>query len=404
MHILYIIFYSFISRRVKLKTLFNVSCVIMVMVASFLYSKRSEALDLYSSFGTEADTLGDGVSEFVDQLEGISRFRVNVKSPDDIGVGQSALLENVANGTIDMAIVLIAVQDRNDDSLNLEIDLYGESFPFGLQMEEYLSWHYNGGGLTILEDILKDDGDGIKVFPVIAATDQAAGMFKGEVTRERLESETTPVKMRSFGLGQDVLRKAYPFMQFIDAVPGSSATSDILDGLADDLDAAEFTSPQIDNKAFFVDANPNAQELGVTHYYLSAWQSPVTLHYLILNKKFYNKLNDKQKNIIKAAALASTQESYARLLKRQGEAIKEIEDAGVKIDEFSEEILTDLLVATESVLEEKAATNPRFDEVLSSMKKYVRNQQAWLDDGHIDRDFRFKSWGADWESDVKVGN
>ncbi len=360
---------------------------------------KCNALDLYSSFGTGADTLGDGVQEFADKLEDISHFKVRIKSPDDLGVGQSALLGKVADGSIGMAIVLMATQDRGDEDLNLEIDLYGESFPFGLQMEEYLSWHYNGGGLTILEDILKNDGDGVVALPVIASTGQSGGMFIGAIDRARFE---TGFKMRSFGFGQSVLKKAYPNMQFISAIPGSTAVSDILGGFASDLEGAEFTNPQIDRKSFFIDPEPNVQEMGVTHYYPTAWQTPVTLHYLIINKKRFNRFNDKMRNSIKAAALASTQETYARLLKRQGEALKGIEDSGIIISEFPDDVLKDLLIAAEDVLEVTASKNPRFDEVLISIKEFVRNQQAWLNDGHIDRDFRFENWGTDWESDVKV--
>ena len=100
---------------------------------------------------------------------------------------------------------------------------------------------------------------------------------------------------------------------------------------------------------------------------------------------------------------SSTVEQLLRLLIRQGESLKEIEDIGVKIDEFDEEILTDLLAATEGALEEKAIANPGFARVLNSMKEYVRNQRTWLDDGHIDRDFRFNKWSFDWGPDVKVG-
>jgi len=383
-----------------MKSLFSIIFVSFISLASTFYSVRCNAVDLYSSFGTDADTFGDGVQEFADQLEAISRFHVRIKSPDDIGVDQTGLLLKVADGSINMAIVGIAYQDRGNVDLNLEVDLYSESFPFGLQMEEYLSWHYNGGGLSILEDILKDDGDGVVVFPVIASTGQSAGMFKGAVTQSRLQSGPVGLKMRSFGFGQEVLRKAYPNMQFIQATPG--ATAGIIDGFTQDLEGAEFLSPQIDNKSFFVDPDPTVQDLGVTHYYISAWQSPVTLQYLIINKKVFSRYSEKRQNLIKAAALASTQKSYARLLVRQGEALKEIENLGIKIGEFSDDILNDLLIATEAVLNEKSSLNSRFNEVLSSMKEYVRKQQSWLNDGHIDRDFRFAIWGPDWKSNIIV--
>lgn len=382
-----------------MKAISYIIFLFFISLTFVFFTGKCNALDLYSSFGTEADTLGDGVQEFADKLEGISNFKINIKSPEDIGVGQSELLGKVADGTIDMAIVLMVTQDRGNDDLNTEIDLYGEGFPFGLQMEEYLSWHYNGGGLTLVEDILKNDGDGVVVVPVIASTGQSGGMFIGEINKERFE---TGFKMRSFGLGQTVLRKTYPNMEFIAAVPGSTAVSDVLDGFADDLQGAEFTNPQIDQKSFLIDPDPNVQEMGVTHYYITAWQTPVTLHYLLINKKLFDRFNKKKQNSIKTAALASTQESYSRLLKRQGEALKEIEDMGIIISEFPEDVLSDLLAPSEQVLNETASANARFDEVLDSIKEYVRKQRAWLNDGRIDRDFRFENWSSDWESDVDV--
>ena len=144
----------------------------------------------------------------------------------------------------------------------------------------------------------------------------------------------------------------------------------------------------------------NVQELGVTHYYITAWQSPVTLFYLVLNKEFFEDFNETKQDLIRTASLASTQESYARLLQRQGQALKNIQSLGIKVKKFPKNVLKDLRVATEDVLEEMAADNQRFDEVLTSIKTFVRQQRTWLNNGHIDRDFRFKNWGPDWKSDV----
>lgn len=377
--------------------------ITLVLFIAFVSTCQGKSIELYSAFGTEPNTLGDGVQEFVDQLEDISRFQVQVKTPADLGIGQAELLQNVANGTIDMAILIPNIQDRGSEKLNVEIDLYGESFPFGLQLEEYLSWHYDGGGLAILEDILKNDGDGVVTLPVIAAPGQSTGMFKGEITKARLEAISPPFKMRTFGFGQLVMQEAFPNMEFRNAVPGLSGIADILDGFeTGDIEAAEFAYPQVDFDAFMSSANPNILQLGVTHYYITAWQSPVTVQYLAINKRFFNRLNEKKQRQIRLAALANTQNSHSRLLHKQGESLKDFQDAGIFIRTLPEDILIELLAATETVIENIASDNPRFNEVLNSVKSYVRTQNTWLTDSHIDRDFRYYNWNTDWTSDIKA--
>ena len=196
--------------------------------------------------------MGDGVEQFVERIEQLSGLHFDIKTPADLGVDQSQLLSMVAHGAIQMAVVVPIIQDRGSEERNVEISLYGESFPFGLQLDEYLSWNYDGGGLALLEGILAADGDGVVMLPVLAQPGQSAGMFIGEVSRERFQLPT--FRMRSFGWGQEALRLAYPNMQFHLPVPGAPGPADILAAFAGGiLDGAEFVYPQADLALFVKD-------------------------------------------------------------------------------------------------------------------------------------------------------
>lgn len=374
-----------------------------VLAAAVLSAGPASAVDIYSTFAPVPGTPGDGLEPFVERLRQVSGLHFGIKTAADLGVDQSQLLSLVAHGAIDMAIVVPIIQDRGSEERNVQVDLYGESFPFGLQLEEYLSWHYDGGGLALLEEILAADGDGVIMFPVLAEPGQSAGMFIAEVSRNRFQSNSPAFRMRSFGWGQEVLRLAYPNMQFHFAVPGASGPDDILAAFAGGLiDGAEFLYPRADLTLFVADPLPNVIDFGVRHYYITAWQSPATVQYLAIHRPFFERLNARKQEQLRLAAQASTQDTYSRNLQAQGQALKELRDAGLTIGSLPEEVLTDLRAATEAVLEQTAMSNATFRRVLDSLKSFVREQRTWQERGHVAREFRFEVWGSDWAADVPV--
>jgi TRAP-type mannitol/chloroaromatic compound transport system substrate-binding protein len=364
---------------------------------------------LESRFGPAADTLGDGVAELATALRDHAGLNVTVRTPP-AGMDVNRILDRVNAGTLDLGVDVLTLQTSGlSSTLDEVLDFYGESIPFGLQGEEYLSWLHSGGTMLLVEKLrAKGYADDLVIVPVLAAAGQAAGMFKGPASDARFQ---TGFLMRTFGYGQLVMKEAYPNMKFIGAVGGGVAN--IVAGFAGtlsgpdcsqagadpcELGGAEFTYPCPDvNQIYTQGIAAN----GVTHYYLSHWQSPATVLFL-----FYRKNNAKLAGLdsrIQLVARASVAETQQRLLARQSECTRAlVETYDQTISTLPQDVLVKLRAATIVVLDRIAAGNPDAADVLAHQRAFVAKNQAWWNHGYLSRTLRFVGWGTAWESAIPV--
>ena len=93
----------------------------------------------------------------------------------------------------------------------------------------------------------------------------------------------------------------------------------------------------------------------------------------------YYSLTDQQRIQLQTALREQTAASLARMMKLNGEALKRLQDIhGVTVLETPEKILDDLRAATIEILNEKAAGDPDFGDVLLHVRDFVKTQQeAW---------------------------
>ena len=165
-----------------------------------------------------------------------------------------------------MGIDILVLQKSGIPALDDVLRLYGESIPFGPNVECYLEWLTHGGGLDLLKHIMVHEYGYhrcLEVVPVVANAAQSAGMSKIDLTKENY---STGFLMRTFGFGQQAMQRAYPQMSFIGAVGGSVAN--IIAGFKGELSgdncpegglifgtcelqAAEFVTPCIDSNLIY---------------------------------------------------------------------------------------------------------------------------------------------------------
>lgn len=125
-------------------------------------------------------------------------------------------------------------------------------------------------------------------------------------------------------------------------VPGASGPADIPAAFAAGvLEDAEFVYPQADLALFVAGPSPNVIDLGDTHYYTTAWQSPATVQYLTIHRPFFERLNARKQQL-RLAPQANVTDTRSRNLQAQGQALKRLRDAGLIIGSLPEAILTDL--------------------------------------------------------------
>lgn len=368
-----------------------INCVLSCMVCVLLITSADGApksIVIDSRFPPAPDTLGDGVQEFLDTLSTVGFADAADQTIVTPSYG-SSIIQYVNEGIVDLGIDILSLQNTGDGDLDQVLDLYGDGIPFGLQSWEFIAF-LEKEGITILETMLQAYGfNNVKILPLIVNTGQSAAMSRGPISNGKLSQG---FKMRSFGIGQRVLHEAYDNMEFSDQEGGSAAN--IIAGFNDgSLYAAEFVNPCID-KTYVLDS---VEEGTVTHYYIDNWQTPITLYFLMYRADLEDDGFDL--GLLKAAQQVSLSASMPRLMRRQSECLSEIKEMGVEINTLPENVLEALRAATDTVLQQDEARNPHIATFMDSYREFVRQNQRWLNDGPIDRDFRFVGWPG-FESDL----
>ena len=344
-------------------------------------SPRTVVLD--SRFAPLPDTLGDGVQQFVDALEGCSNLKVTFAAPSH-GTG---ILNAVNAGEVDLGIDLLALEASGNSALDQVLHLYGESVPFGPGVDEYLKWLTLGDGLDQLKRILVHKygyHPRLEIVPVIANTAQAAGMSKIELTKANFE---VGFLMRSFGFGQPSLQRAFPQMSFIGAVGGGSANiiagffgtlngDNCPGGGTCELQAAEFVNPCIDGNQLY---KAGIAGTGVRYYYTTPWQSPATISFLFYRS---DRFTAHELAALRRARVTNVLDSRQRLEQANRACLREIHEVyGQEIRDLPADVLAALRPASHAVLEEMAEANQDFGCVLRSLQNYGKKHSA----GHDDR-------------------
>ena len=335
---------------------------------------RTVVLD--SRFAPAPDTLGDGVQEFVNALEGRARLKVSFATPS-FGSG---ILNAVNAGQIDLGIGLLVIEKSGNPALDHVFRLYGESIPFGPDVDGYLEWLTIGGGLDLLKRIMVHKHGyhpRLEILPVIANTAQAAGMSKLALTRENF---STGFLMRTFGFGQQAVQRAYPQMSFIGAVGGS--VTNIIAGFQGtlsgnycpgggtcELKAAEFVNPCIDGNLIY---SAGIAGTGVRYYYTTPWQSPATISFLYYRS---DRFTQGELATLRAAQRANVLDSRERLLAENIECLRDLQVVyGQEVRELPDDVLTDLLTASRDILHAEAAADEDFGKALKSLQHFDRKR------------------------------
>ncbi len=334
---------------------------------------RTVVLD--SRFAPLPNTLGEGVQEFVDALQRRSRLKVSYASPS-FGTG---ILNAVNAGQIDMGIDILVLQKSGIPALDDVLRLYGESIPFGPNVECYLEWLTHGGGLDLLKHIMVHEYGYhrcLEVVPVVANAAQSAGMSKIDLTKENY---STGFLMRTFGFGQQAMQRAYPQMSFIGAVGGSvaniiagfkgelSGDNCPEDGLifgTCELQAAEFVTPCIDSNLIY---SAGIAATGVQYYYTTPWQSPATISFLFYRT---DRFSPSELAAIRSSQIANVRDSRQRLQKKNSACLRDLRVVyGQELRQLPDDVLADLENGSHEILQEESADNEDFAKVLNSLQK-----------------------------------
>ncbi|MCZ6720124.1 MAG: TRAP transporter substrate-binding protein [Proteobacteria bacterium] len=299
--------------------------------------------------------LGTGAKLLADLIERASegRIRITVYGAGEI-VPALEVIGAVSRGIVEMGHGASYYWKGKVPAMQ-----YLTAVPFGLTAQEQNAWYQYGGGQEIADRLYAELG--CKFFPCGNTGVQMGGWFNKEINSIE---DFRGLKMRIPGLGGEVVRAA-------GGVPDDFALPDIMPALQSGrIDATEFVGPYNDLAAGFYKS--------AKYYYYPGWHEPATCLDGYVNLKIWQALPSDLKAIVTTANRAVNQLVLSEFVTRNNAALNVlIEEHGVELKRFSDEVLQALGALSSEVLQDLTAGDAPSREVFESLLRFRKDAMRW---------------------------
>ena len=187
------------------------------------------------------------------------------------------------------------------------------------------------------------------------------GWFRREI---RSAEDFSGLKIRMPGLGGDVLRRVGATVVNL---PGGELFTALQSGL---IDATEWASPYNDLPLGLYQAAP--------YYYFPGWHEPAGSIEIIVNREALQSLPAGLQRLIETACTAVNHQMLSEFMARNVQSLRVlVEEHGVKLRRFPDEVLQGLRAAAGEVLDELASKDPLASRILSSYREFQDGISGW---------------------------
>ena len=233
--------------------------------------------------------------------------------------------------------------------------------PFGMNAQERNAWIYYGGGNELWREVYAPFG----LIPAAAGNSgiQMGGWFNKEINGI---GDLKGLKMRIPGLGGEVLRRAggTPIN-----LPGSEIFTALQTG---SIDATEWVGPYND-LAFGL-------HQAARYYYYPGWHEPGSTLEALINKESFDSLPDDLQVIVMMACETVNGNMLAEYTARNQAALDQlVNEHGVDLRPFPDEVLIRMKTISAEVLEELAENDPLVRKVFDSQQAFLAKVSRWHD-------------------------
>lgn len=231
--------------------------------------------------------------------------------------------------------------------------------PFGMTASEQGAWLYYGGGMELMQKCY--DKFGVYSFPGGNTGVQMGGWFRKEI---KSLDDLKGLKMRIPSVAGEVFAKLG--VNVTNIAPGELYTA--LD--RGTIDALEWVGPGMDIKMGFHKIAP---------FYYAGWHEPASDMQFLISKKAFDSLPKEYQTILNTAIQAASADMYFDNFAMSAKAWAEMktEYPAIKVMTFPEPVLVAMKKATDEVLDEYAAKDPLFKEVLESQRNFMQSAREW---------------------------
>jgi len=233
--------------------------------------------------------------------------------------------------------------------------VFFSAIPFGFTAQEINAWLHYGGGLELWREIYAP----FKLMPLAGGNSgvQMGGWFNKEINSVE---DLKGLKMRMPGLGGEVLTRAGGTAV---TLPGSELYTSLQTGV---IDATEWVGPY------------NDLALGLhqvaRYYYYPGWHETGSTLEFIVNQDAFDALPPDLQAIVTYAARAINQDMLDEFTARNNNALQDlINDKGVQLRKFPDDVIVRLHQSSEEVLADLAAGDAMAGKVYASYKSFLDN-------------------------------
>ena len=234
-------------------------------------------------------------------------------------------------------------------------------FPFGMTAQELHGWIYYGGGLKLWQEVYAEHG----LVPFLAGSSgpQMGGWFNKEINSI---DDLQGLKMRIPGPGGEILRRAGGTPTNI---PGAELFTALQTGT---IDATEWVGPYNDLAFGLFRA--------AKYYYYPGWHETGTGLECMINQQAWNSLPADLQAIVRVACQAAVTDTLSDFTYNNGIALKTlIDEHGVEIRRFPDEVLQRLDTISTELAEEMAGENEVMGRIYTSFKAYTEIVRPWTE-------------------------
>ncbi len=237
---------------------------------------------------------------------------------------------------------------------------FGTAVPFGLTSRQQNAWLYAGGGLEVLREYYAEEF-GLIQFPAGNTGVQMGGWFTKEINSV---ADLQGLKMRIPGLAGRSFNN-------LGAEQVTVAGGDIITSIETGaIDAAEWVGP-------YDDLILGLGELGSQlYYYHPGWWEPGSTLEVQMPLTLWNELPEEYQAAVENAAKAANLGTMANYDVLNSDVLAQVKQVA-EIREFPDDVLTAFKTDFEGVLDEVAASDGRFNEILGPWRQFRDSVQEW---------------------------
>lgn len=331
------------------------SFLAMALASSVVAKEKVYHLKLATSWNKTVPILGDGPLELKQLVETMSngRLQLRVDDPAKHKAGL-AVMDLVKAKQYDIGYTASYYYKGKDFKL-----IFFTTVPFGMLPSEQHAWYEYGGGKELAAKVYDEHG-------LISFRGGNTGMQMGGWFRKEINSlaDLQGLKIRIPGMGGEVMSRVGALAM---TVPLGELYTSLEMGT---IDAVEWISPSFDMSMGFQK---------IAKYYYTGWQEPASDIQFLVNKRSYAKLPKDLQAILEAAMNKVENGVMEKAVYNNSLAWEKIitENPDIQVKSFPKEVMQALSKANTEILDEQAAKDPVFKEIIDSQRAFIGKARAW---------------------------